>query len=142
MSIKRNRLVICDLDQLFDSHQDDQYADGFCQRPLCQAIEQVDSLYLLQWLSEHKCDSVRGALAASAKLPDQVIWTLASDRSLRVRYQLAGNVNLADFVLECLAEDEEDLVAQRATKTLRQRAAKANNLIFGFFSANPPRKTG
>lgn len=139
---KSTRLLISDLAELFDSHQDSKYADALCPRSLCQAIEQVDSRYMLHWLSEHTCSSVRGALAASRKLTNEIMWKLACDPSLRVRYQLACNSALPGFVLECLAEDEDKLVAQRAIKTLNAGPPKPDNLIFGFFSANPKRKTG
>jgi hypothetical protein len=132
---KTTSLVISDLDELFDTHAKRAYADAACDSQLRVAIAKAAAPAVINFMSTHVSSSVRSALAANRNLTDEIVWQLAGDASMSVRLQLASNAFLSTFVLESLAEDEDQRVASRANKTLA-------SLSLSIFSTNPLRHTG
>ncbi len=73
---------------------------------------------LLAGLACHANPDVRSAVASNRSLPEELVWKLAEDAVFSVRASLADNHFLATFLLETLAEDEDERIAQRANRSL------------------------
>ena len=87
-------------------------------------------------LCSHDDERIRCAVARRSDLPDQIVWKLACDPSPRVRYRLAANKALAQFVLEALVEDEHVAVSVCAERTLKRRENRGfGNVIRRLFPA-------
>ncbi len=78
---------------------------------------------LLSRLACHANADVRSAVASNHELPEDLGWKLAEDSAFTVRASLADNHFLAAFLLETLAEDEDERIAQRANRSLDRQNA-------------------
>jgi hypothetical protein len=85
-------------------------------RKVVDYIVQCKDIELISKLAVH---------VSNVNLPEELVWKLAEDNSFSVRASLADNHNLADFLLETLAEDEDERIAQRANRTLDKLSAAA-----------------
>lgn len=114
------------------------------QRKLHDFIVTCGNKALLQPLSEHHRVDVRCAVASNRQLPEELVWKLACDGDSRVRLRLADNPSLASFVLETLAEDEDDHVSLRASKTLERLNSErlTDKVIHWMFGSTTMRQTG
>lgn len=85
---------------------------------------------LLARLACHANADVRSAVASNHDLPEDLGWKLAEDSAYTVRASLADNHFLSAFLLETLAEDEDERIAQRANRSLDRQNAPSPVAIF------------
>ncbi len=113
-------------------------------RKITEYIAACANQDLLKPLAEHQNPLLRCAVAANLKLPEELVWKLACDSDFRVRARLAENQNLASFLLETLAEDEDERVAQRANRSLDKQNSDqlSNRVIHWMFGSFAVKQTG
>ncbi len=87
-------------------------------RKVFDHIAQSRNFELLAGLACHANADVRSAVASNHDLPEELGWKLAEDSAFTVRASLADNHFLAAFLLETLAEDEDERIAQRTNRSL------------------------
>lgn len=85
---------------------------------------------LLSGLACHANPDVRSAVASNRNLPEELVWKLAEDTAFNVRASLADNQFLATFILESLAEDEDERIAQRAIRSLDKQSVSSSSQRF------------